>query len=292
MQAQEKKVKFQIDKVMQAAREDEMLMPDELIYEKGNVTLTLKYVKPFANDSIAFVRNQAYMIIHKLGRTSENATEVMICVEALSSACHDRDMGIALYSSKVLRSYPRNYFTGKAKKNIGSALFPKSRILPNIAQLAGYLSLQEKMDLLKTIASDSEESLKNRWYANLALARMGYDKSIAYCLNVYQKQKVNSELIEGMIPDLLFTRQKKIYDEVVKILYSNENNCVSGNPDSERAIPCGYWVMEQLAPYVQDFPLQTYASGAIKVTDYDKALNTLREWFNGNVDFCIIDEGF
>ncbi len=292
MNAQEKKVASQINEVMKAARADEMMVPNELIFQKGNASLALEYVKSFTNDSNALVRNQAYMIIHRLGKSSENATETMVCVEYLSKACHDTEVGIALYCSKILGNYPRQYFTGKAKKNISSALFPKSRILPNIAQLTGYLGLKENVDLLNTIASDNDESLKNRWYANLALARMGYDNSIRYCLNVYKRQKMSSELVEEMIPDLLYTRQKEIFDEVVKILYSNEKNCVSGNPDNERAIPCGYWVMEQLAPYIQNFPLQTYASGAIKSTDYDKGLDILRKWFDSNTDYRITDEGF
>jgi hypothetical protein len=95
-----------------------------------------------------------------------------------------------------------------------------------------------------------------------------------------------------MIPDLLYTRQRECYDEIVAILYSDSKDCRSANPYNEKSILCGYLVMEQLAPYIEDFPLETHGSGEIKMDDYDKALDKLRKWFKKNNSYVILDEKF
>jgi len=290
--SQEKKVAKEIDIVISAAREGKMIMPGDLIFREENIGLTLNEVGSFVADSNALVRNQSYMIINKAGRSAKSNSEISTSVELLAGGCHDQNPGIVRYCSKSLQNFPRRYFSGKSKEYIRTALYPGSRTLPNIALMIGYLNLQESAGTLQRIANNKSESRKNKWYANLALARMGYQPSVKYCLNVYKNQALNSKLVDNMVPELLYTRQKEIYDKVVKLLYSDEKNCLSGNPDNERSIPCGYLVMELLSPYIEGFPLETHASGAIKSGDYDQALEELRTWFRNNQDYKIKDSGF
>ena len=290
--SQEKKVAADIARVMDAARKGEMALPDNMVYAEENIRFALESTLPYVRDTNTLVRNQSYQIIHKIGRNTQNTNETLRCVEALSRACHDIDPGIALYASRSLAKYQREFFSDKAKESIETALFPKSKTLPYVAQLTGYLGLAAGIERLHSIATDNTESLKNKWYTHLALARTGDKTSINYCLAVYISQETNEEVVEEMIPDLLYTRQKDIYDEVVKILYRDDKACLSGNPNIERRIHCGYRVMEQLGPYIDGFPLETHASGAIKGGDYDRALEKLRVWFGENKKYLIIDNSF
>lgn len=291
--SQQKKVDENIENVIFRARRNKMILPDNFVFEAENIQYTLAKIIPFTQDSNFIVRNQSYVIIHRAGQASKNESEINQCVETISNGCLDKNSGIARYCSKSLAKYKRESFSEKTKENISNAFIPKSRTLRNIAQLMGYLNLATNKEKLLLVTADDTEKKVNKWYAHLALARMGEEQSVQYCLNLYKNQKINIEVIENMIPDLLYTRQKAIYGEVIKILYSDEKNCISANPDNERKIPCGYWVMEQLGPYIEDFPLDTHASGAIKSDDYEKSLLKLRKWFMKRKDgYKIIDDSF
>ena len=121
---------------------------------------------------------------------------------------------------------------------------------------------------------------KVKWAAHLALARMGDNTEIAYCIRVVQSKQMNNAIVYNLVPSLIYTRQKAVFDYLITILNSDEKNCNSSNPDNDSRIVCGYRVMEFLAPVIKDFPLQTIPGiNQIKTNNYDAALETARKWF-------------
>lgn len=289
--AQKEKVDEEIHRVIEAARNGQLRLPESFVFDAGNVTATVDGTIPFTYDSNKIVRNQAYLIIHKAGIAKEGADRSIQVVEALAHGCHDSQVGIALYCSKSLRQYDSKEFTANAKGSIAAALLPGARTVPNIAMLIGWLGIEESMGRLQSIAYQDGASRVDQWHAHLALARMGVEQSIRYCLSVYKSQPMNTALVEQMVPDLLYTRQKSIYDEVIQLLYEKDKLCYSLSPDNERQIHCGYLLMEQLSKYIEDYPFETHATGALKGHDYDESLVALRAWFT-NTPYTIRQADF
>ena len=51
--------------------------------------------------------------------------------------------------------------------------------------------------------------------------------------------------------------------------------------------------MELLAPVIEDFPYDyNPATGSLKTTDYDQALEIVKQWFKANPDYMIIRDTF
>ena len=54
-------------------------------------------------------------------------------------------------------------------------------------------------------------------------------------------------------------------------------------------MPCGYRIMEYLAPVIKDFPLKTDASGDVITKDYEHALMQVREWLKNKGEHYVIE---
>ena len=128
---------------------------------------------------------------------------------------------------------------------------------------------------------------RDRWTAQLALARLGDQEALATVLARAKQQPVNDDVVYELLPDLVYTRQKAAIDYLVTIVHSEEKNCQSADPEAEQRILCGYRVLELLAPVIQDFPLTVDASGDLAVRDYPKALEEARRWLKEHADYQI-----
>ena len=136
-------------------------------------------------------------------------------------------------------------------------------------------------------------SAQDRWAMRLALARMGEPDMTDYCLARLKKVKVNDDVVYEFIPDLIYTRQKPIFDHLLTLIESDEKNCSSSNPDSDEKIICAYRIIEQIAPYIENFPAKVDVSGELQTNDYAKLLVEVRTWITQNREsYKIVDNNF
>ena len=84
-------------------------------------------------------------------------------------------------------------------------------------------------------------------------------------------------MVLNTVTDLIYTRNKKIYDLLVKEITNEAKNCQSANNDSGEMSLCAFRIMEQLAGKVIGFPVQVDQTGEI-VGDYTEALTQARKW--------------
>jgi hypothetical protein len=100
-------------------------------------------------------------------------------------------------------------------------------------------------------------------------------------------------MIYDLVPDMIYTRQKSMFDYLFRIIESNEKTCSSPNPDSSTKILCAYNVIGQIAPFIQKFPVEVRASGDLKSNDYEKTLLDVRNWIKENkAKYVIKSDGF
>jgi len=290
--AQESEVIKSIEKVMYAAKRNKMVSADKFIYKPENTGFSISKAKKYLTEKEFLVRNQAYLIIKQAASSSQKEEEVKEAVMLISKGALDSNFGIARYCAKSLQYFPRTAFSEEAKKNIGKVLAVNPKTIRETALIIGYLGLSTQSVALKSIANNPKARKRDRWYAHIALARLGEKESVDYCLGVYHSLPLGGEVVENMIPDFLYTRNVEIYNEVIKILYIDKKKCTSANPNNEKSILCGYNVMEQMASYIKDFPLEPHASGAIKTDSYEKSLQELRQWFTEHDNFTILDNKY
>jgi hypothetical protein len=167
---------------------------------------------------------------------------------------------------------------------------PNSPHYGELVLLAGYLSIGR--DELYRQYMTPELPVKRRWSLALALARMGDEKALSYCLEKVKKAPVDNNMVGYVLPDLLYTRQKAAVDYCVELLYSDEKRCRSANPDSPDAILCAYRVIELLSPVIVDFPVAVNPAIGLESDSYPETLQSVRDWLKAHPDYQILTNRF
>jgi hypothetical protein len=106
------------------------------------------------------------------------------------------------------------------------------------------------------------------------------------------KLPMNDNLVYNIFPDLVFTHRPEAIAFLVEELGSNERNCLSADIEREVRIPCGYRIMEQLAPVIGGFPFDLDESGDLKTSNYPAALATVRQWFSDHNTYVILNRRY
>jgi hypothetical protein len=79
---------------------------------------------------------------------------------------------------------------------------------------------------------------------------------------------------------------------MVEVMQRDDKNCMTADAEREEPMPCGYRIMEQLAPVIVGYPVQLDESGDIKAKDYTAALQKVRDWFTKYTDYTILRDRF
>jgi hypothetical protein len=160
-----------------------------------------------------------------------------------------------------------------------------------VIRLAGFLDLKNlAAELTPLTASGTPQQI--RWAALLALVRMKDETAQQQLMSRVKRLPVNDDVVYQVFPDLIFSRDREAINYMVEIMQSDAKNCTSADVEREIPIPCGYRIMEQLAPVIKNFPVEMEEGGDIKTNDYLAALASVRYWFNKNKNYEILTDRY
>jgi len=118
----------------------------------------------------------------------------------------------------------------------------------------------------------------------LALVRSG-DQTMTQKMNqTLSEQVFNDELIYSALPEILYTKNKMLYSQVLNAILSDAKKCSSANNDDNTPIICAYRLIEQVAPHITNFPVTINDKGEIETKDLAASLVVVREWIVKNKD--------
>jgi hypothetical protein len=280
-QAQERRVK----KVLEEVRVQLVLgkgegVNEDVLFKQGNEAYLLAELKEWFTDTTRSIRQQAISYTGRVGlRTIEPAIK-QDAVRLLVQKSADKDEALANSAIGYLTHFTRRDFTKDACDSVRSIIHRQPLSFDKLIRIAGFLDLKDQIPFLDSIFNSGKIPTKTQWNIQLTLARMGNTNSAKYCLDLAKIYPVDDNIIFYILPDLIYTRQKMVYDYLLEILYSDDPKCSSPNPYYSGAILCGYRVMEGFAAVVNGFPLKTNSSGEIITNDYEKSLKVTRKWFD------------
>lgn len=240
---------------------------------------------PFLQDSMLQVRQKAYSFLYREGQLVP-ANERERYLVALLNGCKDSNGSIIGQNISWLQNFNKGDFSPASIELMTSLL--RNNKMPHrqrLILLAGYVGAGQ--EFMKRQLLQPDLNSRDQWFFNLALARMGDASGVDFCLNILQGQVLNNYLVEFGLPDIIYTRQKKLFDVCVGYINSDELSCFSADPDNESAMLCGYRVLELMAPVIEDFPIKVNAIGTLDVQDYDAALILARQWFFEHPNYLI-----
>ena len=261
-------------------------LPYELVRDAESVSSNLNTIRKNLSDTLTGVRKACYQLLNVMQQNAMPREQKMAVLSLQLSGVHDELPDHVGLSIGYLSLVSPGLFTDTQKEELLSLMgsdLPKKGVL---VRLVGTLETPSAASPLRELAQPGNPA-KVRWAAYLALSRLGEEPAITFVSRRVRGMEVNDDLIYDMVPDVIFTRQRQLYDYLVELLHSNEQNCESADPDQLTAINCAYRILEALAPEIVDFPIRTSASGDLQASNYREALQTAREWFGSNPDYQI-----
>ncbi len=238
-------------------------------------------LNPFYTDSVKRVSVNAYYITYLKGlscNVSDQQLVVSILTKSLLSNIPLSDKNINL---GYLKEFGKLSFTKESKEELLQLLKSSDRInKKSLYLLCGRIGIgkEELQKISYTKLSDED-----MWYLYLSLSRLGDSISIRKCMSFADKYPQGDDMVNYLLPDLLYTRNVEAIKFCINIINSDKKNCLSSNPDYEVNILCGYRAMELLAPILKGFPYSIDESGTLNTTNYKEALIKVREWLK-NID--------
>jgi hypothetical protein len=282
----------QLNSYMQEVRDGSYdPVPQSILKEEAQTNELLTALVTYQNDSNAVIRTRAYNISKRIG---QNHPEIAIRQQAINQqikALEDKDTGIMVKAINALTGFKNTDFTNNQQLRIINRLKADMPHLEKYARLVGYMPNEVAIEPLKQVqlqVTDGWESFN----LNLALARRGDEQATTAVLNKIQNAQINDAFVYDIVPVLVYTRSIDIFDFLEGLIFSDEANCSSANPDSNANILCGYRIMEYIAPALENFPLPIDEYGELEVDDYETALVRLREWLIQNPDYQLVNDNY
>jgi len=287
---QSNKVESTFDQYIKSIRENKYSnFPREMIKPENHLSL-INLSSKYITDTLSSIRATGYYILKLVGLSSTKADIRQQVVNKLLTGCKDSKSGNVSICIDYLTQFNISDFSISAKDTMLALLQRKNYYFDEYVKLCGYVLADRVLPSLEKILSGSFSlNRKEQWAVRLAMARAGDENQIAYIVQRISGIDANDEVVYHLIPDLIYTRQRQIFERVIEWLNDDRKSCTSSNPDKEEKLVCGYRIMEMLAPAIKNYPYSLDATGELLTDDYDKALYNIREWFKKNPQYIIVN---
>lgn len=261
------------------------------ILQPENARIVLGELTSYQHDTVRAVRAKVYMICHRVGNGTKQSILRQTAVTRLIQGCKDEDTGNAGLALDYLATFQKEDFTASAKDGIRNLVRNKPAHFDQVLKLAGFLELTDlKENINPYTQAGNAQSI--RWAALVTLSRMNDSEAISEVMRRVRKLPVNDDIVYKIFPDLVYTRHAEAIRYMVEVMQRDDKNCMTADAEREEPIPCGYRIMEQLAPVIKGYPVELDESGDIKAKDYTAALQKVRDWFIKHKDYTIVRDRF
>jgi hypothetical protein len=251
---------------------------------RNDTNIVIERISRFTTDTSIDKRYATFRLAEYLSKSQKGERTKTKAIDILVQGLKDKDGGIVYYSQKALTTLNKSDFSLEQKYTIRQKIEEGPQ--PHydyLIKIGGWLEIKDLVYFFRQNIQDKKKTTgRERWAMRLALARMGEQDMVDYCLGKAENASLNDDVIYELVPDLVYTRQKKIFSFLFKIIESDEKKCSSPNPDSNENILCAYRVIEKIAPVIEQFTLKTDRTGDLICNNPDEILSVSREWIKEN----------
>ncbi len=261
-------------------------LPYTLLQDEGKFGQVLPVIEQSLSDTLVAVRRACYQSLQVMQQSASITKRKSELLSTQFKGLDDPSPEIVGLTISNLSQLPPALFSKRQQEELASRLGTEIPAKELLVKMMGSQGVAQAIPHLRPL-TQPENAPKVRWAAHLALARLGEQPAINFINRRVRSFEVGDDLVYDILPDVIYTRQKQLYDYLVELLNSNERNCEPADPDQGGLINCAFRILEMLASEIADFPIATSASGDLMVTNYRVALQTAREWFAAHPDYQI-----
>lgn len=284
-------LKLEADNYFNRVRTGDYPPAPDLFRSAGLEAEVLELLGHCLQDSSRNVRGKACEIAYAVSSRSSVRGLQQVATSILINALADDDRAIRTMAINLLEKCPKENFLPAAKDSLRRLIETEASPLDRLIKLAAFLELEDLIPLVRRWSQPGTPA-HLRWSALQSLARMGEKDAAAEVMTIVKRLPVNDDVVYMIFPDLVFTRQPEPIAYVVKALERDEANCFSADVERAMPIPCGYRIMELLAPVIEGLPVELNASGDLKTDNYADALASVRQWFILHETYTINNDTF
>lgn len=266
-------------------------LPPSSIRMALSLSSYLDSVHAFLQDTVAVVRAAAYDLTAMVSLGSRDPAIRRKGAEMLVEGCKDPQPENTVRALELLTQFKRTDFSPVALDAFRTRVRAGCAAMDRALKIAGFLGLADLAADIR-VWSQPGNAVPVRWAALLALARLGDASAIANIARRVKKFPVNDNLVYEIFPDLIYTRRRDLVAIAIEVLSQDEKSCLSSNPEREEPIPCGYRIMEMLAPVIEGYPLRLDESGDVATDDYPAALRRVRAFFSAEKEYTILTDQY
>lgn len=175
-----------------------------------------------------------------------------------------------------LLSFPPKAFTEESKK-IVHQLFMQTDPSRGTALLTGWVHNESAKDRLGELAKEEIDRTNvgwfgmSNWAAHLALARMGVESEVKFCIKQVQKTDDDVMRVTRLLKDLTYIGKPATVEVLVEHLFSDQR--LPSVRVGDNGMKGAHYALDLLAHLVVDFPIE------IKRMAYtDERIETARRW--------------
>jgi len=249
----------------------------EKIQQQTDVQQVASAIQRIAGDSTnTEFANTIYLIrqVQKKQTSNSKVQESLVYSLSKIATANKKQAAMAL---KAMRAFERKHFTSASKENILQVISFNDLARIEGIEIIGFIGNDEDIRFLKNVGQFIPLGKKEQYKVLLALVRLGDPESVDQYVQNITSRVINDQLIYSILPDIIYTRNKQVFDFLLQDTQHSIARCYSGNNDSQEKILCAYRILEEIAPYILNFPVSVDRSGAL-VGDYETALEKVRKW--------------
>ncbi|MEM8906793.1 MAG: hypothetical protein AAGD05_03010 [Bacteroidota bacterium] len=238
-------------------------------------------LQPFLQATAPEVQREAVRLTAVIGAQHTAPTSRTQAVNQLLKTAEGTSTALLGQISRQLRQFNRADFDGQATQQLARLIRMERPHLSKLIELAGFLQMR---DLLNEIRIHHQKDKYLRQSIGMALTRSGDEQKQENLLKNVKKLRVNDDFVYGILPKLVYVRQKETTNYLFGLILEDQKNCSPPGHSVPGKVNCAYRVMEALAPYIKDLPVTVGPSGDLAVDDYAQALQTTRQWILDHQD--------
>lgn len=249
-----------------------------ILVNQTNSVTQLSVIEELIESKNIDTRYLAYQIIYRVGKqvSDQKVTQRAVYI-LVSRGLTDEEATIRIRNIELLGEFNENDFSQQSRSSLAAIIIDSKTNTTELTRLAGHVKLIELVTIFEQRLITSKNK-KEVWLIHCSLARMGDPVQKEYCLSRFKSLGFNDEIIQNILPDLLFTENRDVIDYLLDSILIDNLNCSSFNPDSSERVNCAFRLIEKVSPYVENFPVKVGESGDLEVSDYDEALSVVRQW--------------
>ncbi|MES2556225.1 MAG: hypothetical protein V4604_08750 [Bacteroidota bacterium] len=247
------------------------------LQEYGNSKEIAAAVWAYVNDSTKTDFEYTVYLIKGLAKKHTEKDTRSSYVRSLTAIALKQQKSVTLLALNTLKGFAKSEFDTKVKDDLLIIVAERSNGRSEAIELIGFIGSENDRDFLKGLGKYTTLSKKEKYHVLLALVRLNDPLAVEQFVVDLKNRKINDELVNSLLPDLVYTHNKQVYDILIKELFTDTPSCYSANNDSEEKILCAYRILEQLSGEIISFPVQTDKTGEL-TGDYTEALVRARNW--------------